>query len=278
MLPGITPDSVTELTSATATGPSLAPANCTVAVPQLVVTPYNLAFDGNPHTATGTATGVMSESLSSLLDLSGTTHTAVDDYPTDPWSFAGNGNYNNAGGTVHDHIAGVFVIAPPADVTVDKLTSTTHMFLFVEKTNFVLTSPVHVDISAPGTVFTAPGQLTPLNIPIGTRVNSTYLHHDQPGSPQNTQNVSITFDTEVLGIIALDSSLVASNGLLGVPTTTYHTTTSGQGYELNTGGCSTAAGIQDQITLSPDRLTITVCTNVYSAPDDIRVITQGVAP
>jgi hypothetical protein len=151
------------------------------------------------------------------------------------------------------------------------------MFLFVEKTNFVLTSPVHVDISAPGTVNTAPAQLTPLDIPAGTLVNSTYLHHDQPGISQNTQQVSISFDTDVLGIITLDSSLVASNGQLGVPTTLYHTTSAGQGYELNTNGCSTSPGIQDQIILSPNRRTITVCTNVYGAPDDIRVLTQGVA-
>jgi hypothetical protein len=241
-----------------------------------VVSGYNVGYDSSPHTATGTAIGVMGEDLSGLLALGGTTHTDVGDYPSDPWTFAGNGNYNSAGGTVHDHIAGVLVIPPPASVLVNDLTSNTTLFLFVEKTNFVLTSPVHVDISAPGTVNTAPAQLTPLDIPAGALVNSTYLHHDQPGSVQNTQNVSITFDTDVLGIIALDSSLVASNGQLGVATTMYHPASAGQGYELNTNGCSTSPGIQDQIVLSPNRRTISVCTNVYGAPDDIRVLTQAV--
>ena len=41
------------------------------------VTPYAVTYDGLPHTATGTATGVGSVDLSSLLDLSGTTHTAA---------------------------------------------------------------------------------------------------------------------------------------------------------------------------------------------------------
>ena len=44
----------------------------------IVVTPYSVTLDGNPHTATGTATGVESPTpadLSSLLNLSGTTHT-----------------------------------------------------------------------------------------------------------------------------------------------------------------------------------------------------------
>ena len=73
----------------------------------IVVTPYNVTDDGNPHTATGTATGVESPNpanLSSLLDLSGTTHTSPGSY-TDTWTFAGNANYNSASGTITDVIA-----------------------------------------------------------------------------------------------------------------------------------------------------------------------------
>src|SRR6185369_3735733 len=73
----------------------------------IVVTPYNVTYDGNPHTATGSATGVETTpvDLSSLLDLSSTTHTNAGDYPADAWSFGGNNNYNSASGTVHDSIA-----------------------------------------------------------------------------------------------------------------------------------------------------------------------------
>ena len=62
----------------------------------IVVTPYNVTTDGNPHTATGTATGVESPNpanLSGLLDLSGTTHTSPGNY-TDTWTFAGDANYS----------------------------------------------------------------------------------------------------------------------------------------------------------------------------------------
>jgi hypothetical protein len=70
----------------------------------IVVTPYSVTYDGNPHTATGTATGVNSESLSGL-DLSGTTHTNAGTYAGDPWTFTDvTGNYNNANGTVDDSI------------------------------------------------------------------------------------------------------------------------------------------------------------------------------
>jgi hypothetical protein len=71
----------------------------------IVVTPYNIPYDGNPHTATGTATGVDSESLSGL-DLSGTTHTNAGNYAGDPWTFTDvTGNYNNSSGTVDDVIS-----------------------------------------------------------------------------------------------------------------------------------------------------------------------------
>jgi len=68
------------------------------------VTPYNVTYDGNAHTAAGTATGVKNEDLSGLLTLSGTTHTNAGDFAADAWSFAGDANYNTAGGTVHDQI------------------------------------------------------------------------------------------------------------------------------------------------------------------------------
>ncbi len=68
------------------------------------VTGYAVIYDGASHTATGTATGVSSADLSVLLDLSGTTHTAAGTYNSDAWSFAGNGNYNSANGTVNDSI------------------------------------------------------------------------------------------------------------------------------------------------------------------------------
>jgi hypothetical protein len=71
--------------------------------PTCSVTPYNVIYDGIPHTATGSCTGVKGEVLSGL-NLNGTTHT-IGDYPADPWAFTDvTGNYNNTSGTVHDSI------------------------------------------------------------------------------------------------------------------------------------------------------------------------------
>lgn len=71
----------------------------------IIVTGYSVQYDGDPHTATGSATGVNGESLAGL-DLSGTTHTDAGNYAGDPWSFTDvTGNYNNANGTVDDAIS-----------------------------------------------------------------------------------------------------------------------------------------------------------------------------
>src|SRR6185295_13103514 len=72
----------------------------------IVVTLYDVTYDGNAHTATGSASGVetVPADLTSLLDLSGTTHTNAGLYNGDAWTFAGNDNYNSTSGTVDDNI------------------------------------------------------------------------------------------------------------------------------------------------------------------------------
>ncbi len=85
------------------------------------VTPYSVTYDGDPHTATGTAKGVKGENLSGL-NLSGTTHTSAGDYPSDAWTFTDvTGNYNNASGTAHDAIAkaNAAIVVTPYSVTYD---------------------------------------------------------------------------------------------------------------------------------------------------------------
>ena len=76
---------------------------------------YGVTYDGHTHTATGSATGVLGESLSGL-NLSADTHTNAGAYSSDAWTFTDTtGNYNNASGTVNDSIAkanAAIVVAP----------------------------------------------------------------------------------------------------------------------------------------------------------------------
>ena len=69
----------------------------------IVVTAYSV-YDSAPRTATGTATGVLGESLAGL-DFSGTTHTNAVAAHMDTITFTDvTGNYNDASRTVSDEI------------------------------------------------------------------------------------------------------------------------------------------------------------------------------
>lgn len=79
--------------------------NIARAVATIVVVPYNVTYDANSHSATGTATGVRGVILSAAdLNLSGTTHTNAGTYNNDPWNFS-DPNYFPTNGVVSDHIA-----------------------------------------------------------------------------------------------------------------------------------------------------------------------------
>ena len=74
------------------------------AVAAIVVTGYTVTYDGLPHTATGSAMGVLGEDLSAGLDLAATTHTAAGSY-LDAWTFAdADGNYADSSDTVANTI------------------------------------------------------------------------------------------------------------------------------------------------------------------------------
>ncbi|HKX87044.1 MAG TPA: YDG domain-containing protein [Flavobacterium sp.] len=92
----------------------------------IVVTPYSVTYDANPHTSSGSATGVEGEALAGL-DLSGTTHTNAGTYNSDPWSFTDvTGNYNNDSGSVDNYIgkANASIVITPYSGVYDSLLHT----------------------------------------------------------------------------------------------------------------------------------------------------------
>ena len=75
----------------------------TQAAAHITVTGYSGVYDGNAHGATGSATGVQGEDLSSLLNLG----ASFTDVPggTAHWTFAGNTDYKPADGSVANTIS-----------------------------------------------------------------------------------------------------------------------------------------------------------------------------
>ncbi len=77
-------------------------ANATV-----TVTAYNVTYNGQPHTATYTITGVNGETGATVGSVTlNTTHTNAGTYVSDSWSFTGTTNYNDISATtITDRIA-----------------------------------------------------------------------------------------------------------------------------------------------------------------------------
>src|SRR5207245_1552976 len=89
----------------------------------VLVTPYDVTYNGLSHTATYTITGVNGETGATVGSVTlSTTHTAAGTYSSDTWSFTGGVNYNNiASTTITDKIEQVAasITVTPYDVPYD---------------------------------------------------------------------------------------------------------------------------------------------------------------
>src|SRR6185437_12281380 len=157
------------------------------ATASITVTPYSVTFDGAPHTATGTATGVGNVDLSADLVLTGTTHSAAGDYPNDGWTFTDpTGNYNPASGSVHDFIgkATATITVTPYSVTYDgnphtASGSATGIGNVDLSADLVLTGTTHTlagDYPSDGWTFTDPtGNYNPANGSVHDVINQVQV-------------------------------------------------------------------------------------------------------
>ncbi len=161
---------------------------------------------------------------------------------------------------------------PPASLLRGKLTSNTYIFLFLEQQGVTLTSPLAVDITAPGTYTTTsqlPGGLT---IPAGTKVNSYYLHAN-PASGQLTftaEAIGFSTDEIVIGVELIPPDLAVGVPVVGLSATTYNGPKAKNGLHLSPNGT-------DSITISSDQHTVTVNEKLAATTvTEFRLITQVV--
>ncbi len=158
-------------------------------------------------------------------------------------------------------------VLPPPSVELNTLESDTKIRVFQEKSGFTLPSAIGVDIAAPGT-YNSLASLTPGNVSAGALVDCYYLHADPVGAFPNTsqfQTGSITFSSDILGVIVLDPTFNLSDSVLALPGTTYGV----NARQLEMGNPF------DSVIELADRRTLNISLANNTAVDDIRVITAA---
>jgi hypothetical protein len=154
--------------------------------------------------------------------------------------------------------------------------SDNYIFVWDEQQNVTLTQDLAVDITEPGE-YNRDKSPTPSTVSAGTTVSSYILHFDEDTGGR-TLSGSITFDTPVLGIIMATNppdSLVASDGIVGIPTTTYGPIGPSPHNVRGLETFSTAHTRQDPFTLSEDELTVSFVLYTSGGIDEMRIITEA---
>ena len=193
------------------------------------------------------------------------THTAAPASAPEP-SFA----MSATGGSVQQ------LGSAPASVAHGALESAQHVFVFEERSGHTLSSALSVTVSASGTYTSASVEpaiaATGTSIPAGTTVSSYFVHMDVPAATANaTITGTLTFDSDILGVILTNEGLDATDATLGAAGTAY------------AGGDPSRRTVSsektDVIVISADRRTIqfTAYANNLSL-DQFRVVTTGNAP
>lgn len=159
------------------------------------------------------------------------------------------------------------IISPPPSVQIGALTSDTLIRTFAEVQDLTLKSSVAVDDTASGS-FTSNSALVGGTIAAGTAVDS-YLFHSDTATTSHVYTGSVTFSTQILGLIVLTQSLDSTDAQLAHPGTTYSTSNL-RGLELS----PTA----DSFTLSADRRTLTFHFLTNNSLDEVRVVTAATVP
>jgi len=179
----------------------------------------------------------------------------------------------NAGAmTVSGNIS--LLSAPPVSNTSGNLTSTTNAFLWSEQSDLSLLSPIRID------VIPYRNNTTGLYKRNKNRVQSTWSEALAPGSydsfmlhmdtTKRKTNLtgSITFDTDIVGIIFKRKALGTSDPIFGTPSTFYDGTDKSRGF-----------GLKDKknwFSISPDRRTFAFQSLVTRENiNELRILSQG---
>ncbi len=166
----------------------------------------------------------------------------------------------------------VVQIPPPPSVVPQALESDFHIHAFDEAQHFELPTDIRVDISSPGT-YDDWRELTPDVIPTGSNVSSYLLHADNPEFCRwVVLEGSITFNSDILGVIISKHALNDGDAALGAIGTDYPC-----GLQSIFRGPELFCGL-DSVVVEPDLRTLTVHLTAGFTIDQIRVITDAPEP
>ena len=168
----------------------------------------------------------------------------------------------------------VNIVQAPSD-TLD-LQSNSNAFIFDEQKNFALTENLFINASVSGTYSGGDGSPATNFIPVNTSIDSYYLQsrtyfigEEPAGVPLREGAInyvgSLTFDTQILGIIFNKDDLINSSSLLGLNGTTY------SNRQLED---PSTVDFADFVTISPDLMTLNFDLNSGTPADSVRIITS----
>ena len=172
-------------------------------------------------------------------------------------------------GSAHAVISGtsgqILQIVPPASAA-NGLGSNANMWAWDEQQGITLASSQKVDITSPGTYTSASQLLTGVAVPAGTVVDSSYISSvAASGSGATDLDGTLTFPTDILGVIVTSGKLDSSN-VLGSPTTNYPGTGLGYALEFDAGSDAVTLANQRSIEFHSHRAN-------GAGVDEIRVLT-----
>jgi sugar lactone lactonase YvrE len=263
------------------------PGQITAVTPTISVTGYSVTYDGNPHTATGTATGPPNAPAlpQSDLVLTGTSHTNAGTYNNDPWTFSdSSGNYNAASGSVNDSIAKATATvnwATPAAITYGTALSGTQL---------------DATLSVSGTPTYTPGTGTVLNAGTGQTLSVSFAPANATDYNTATGSVQINVLTATLTVTGYTGSIpygTAIPAAVGIPIYSGFVNGNGASSLTNQPTCSTIAtssspagpylvtcsgGVSSNYTFKYVAGTLTITQNVLTITASSATIPYGSTP
>lgn len=164
------------------------------------------------------------------------------------------------------------LIAQPADARFNQLVSAPQVFVWNEAQNVALNAPIHANAQTPG-LYNQTSDLEDITInPARIGISSHFIHFDSQGAQVGAATGSVTFDGEILGVIAVNESNMRdldNSDFLGNPTLFSHNNNN-RGLEFSPSG--------DRFSISADRLTIEFHFEIAAPGDYMRVITLVPTP